>query len=204
MKNEIIIIGAGGHVTSVLNLLKYTEYTVIGIYDNSYQEGKNELINAIPVKGRIDSIPSRYQILLSIGDNHERRRLFHRFSNQILADNLIHELSFIEDHIEMGIANQILANSYLNANTVIGNNNIINSSSTIEHEVRIGSHNHISVNTTICGRVTIGDSCFIGAGTVIIDKINICSDVTIGAGSVVIRSIEEPGVYVGNPLRKIK
>jgi len=204
MTNEIAIIGAGGHVRSVLSLLKHTEYNIIGIYDNSYLEDKDELINSIPVKGGIDSIPSNYDIILSVGNNHERSRLFHTFSDKILKKNIIHDLAFIEDHVKMGKANQVLANSYLNANVIIGDNNIINTSATIEHEVKIGSHNHISVNTTICGRVTIGDSCFIGAGSVVIDKLNICSDVTVGAGSVVIRNIYEPGVYVGNPLRRIK
>jgi len=74
----------------------------------------------------------------------------------------------------------------------------------LEHETEVGDHNHISVNATLCGRVKLGNLCFIGAGSVVIDKIKICDNVVLGANSVVIEDITEPGVYVGNPARKIK
>ena len=68
----------------------------------------------------------------------------------------------------------------------------------------IGNNCHIAPNSTICGRVQISNNVFIGAGVVIIDKVKICEQVTIGAGSLVLKDITEPGVYVGNPIRKIK
>ena len=58
-------------------------------------------------------------------------------------------------------------------------------------------------NATICGGVNISDNVFIGAGTTVIDSISICKNVVIGANSLVIKDIEFPGVYVGNPAKKI-
>lgn len=52
--------------------------------------------------------------------------------------------------------------------------------------------------------VKIGDDCWIGARTIILPGVSICTRVIVGAGSVVSKSIKEPGVYVGNPVRKIK
>ncbi|MEQ9638101.1 MAG: hypothetical protein RLW68_18740 [Devosia marina] len=49
-----------------------------------------------------------------------------------------------------------------------------------------------------------GDNVVIGAGSVIIGPIDICDNVTIGAMSLVNKSIVEPGVYVGVPVRRIK
>lgn len=49
----------------------------------------------------------------------------------------------------------------------------------------------------------IGNNVSIGSNATIL-PVNICSDVVIGAGAVVTKSILEPGVYVGNPARKIK
>nr|HQU73633.1 N-acetyltransferase [Calditrichia bacterium] len=34
--------------------------------------------------------------------------------------------------------------------------------------------------------------------------VRICDNVVIGAGSVVTRDITEPGIYAGNPARKIR
>jgi len=48
-----------------------------------------------------------------------------------------------------------------------------------------------------------GDNVVIGVGSIVLGPISICDNVMIGAGSFVNKSITEPGVYVGNPLRKI-
>lgn len=50
--------------------------------------------------------------------------------------------------------------------------------------------------TKICNRVSIGSNA-----TIL--PVSICEDVVIGAGAVVTRDITEPGVYAGNPARKI-
>ena len=42
----------------------------------------------------------------------------------------------------------------------------------------------------------------IGSGTVLL-PVFICSGVTIGAGSVVTKDIHEPGIYAGNPCKKL-
>tara|TARA_B100000700_G_C14716619_1_gene701716 strand:- start:227 stop:655 length:429 start_codon:yes stop_codon:yes gene_type:complete len=49
----------------------------------------------------------------------------------------------------------------------------------------------------------IGNNVLIGSNATIL-PISICDDVIIGAGSVVTKDITKPGVYVGNPAKKIK
>lgn len=49
----------------------------------------------------------------------------------------------------------------------------------------------------------IGNSVSIGSNATIL-PVNICDDVVIGAGAVVTKNIDEPGIYVGNPARRIK
>lgn len=51
--------------------------------------------------------------------------------------------------------------------------------------------------------VYIGDNVFIGVNSLVMPGVEVCSNVVIGAGSVVVKSIMEPGIYVGNPVRKI-
>jgi len=49
----------------------------------------------------------------------------------------------------------------------------------------------------------IGKRCRIGSNVTIL-PVKICNDVTIGAGSVVTKDIIKPGIYAGNPARRIK
>jgi len=52
-------------------------------------------------------------------------------------------------------------------------------------ETKIGNHVSIGTNATIL-------------------PVRICEHVVIGAGSVVTKNIEEPGIYAGNPARKLR
>lgn len=53
------------------------------------------------------------------------------------------------------------------------------------------------------GSIKFGDNIFIGAGAIVLPNVSICSNVIVGAGAIVSKSIEEEGVYVGSPLRKV-
>lgn len=50
---------------------------------------------------------------------------------------------------------------------------------------------------------TIGNNVSIGSNATIL-PVTICNNVVIGAGSVVTKNILEPGVYTGNPAKKIR
>lgn len=49
----------------------------------------------------------------------------------------------------------------------------------------------------------IGCNVSIGSNATIL-PVNICDNVVIGAGSVVTKNISEPGIYAGNPAKKIR
>jgi UDP-N-acetylbacillosamine N-acetyltransferase len=184
--------------------MSYFNVSDMCIYDSSFEEGEQKIINSIPLIGSIDDIELNQDVFLSIGDNSLREKYFLKFKDQVIKKTIFHNSSLQEKDITFGDANQVFAHSYINSKAIIRDNNIINTGAIIEHESSIGSHNHVSVGVVICGRASIGDMCFIGAGSVILDKVSICDNVIIGAGSVVIRDINDPGTYVGNPAIKIK
>lgn len=49
----------------------------------------------------------------------------------------------------------------------------------------------------------IGDRVSIGSNATIL-PVTICNDVVIGAGAVVTKNIDKPGVYAGNPARRLR
>ncbi len=51
-------------------------------------------------------------------------------------------------------------------------------------------------------KTNIGNRVSIGSNATIL-PVSICDDVVIGAGAVVTKDITEPGVYVGNPARRV-
>jgi maltose O-acetyltransferase len=53
-------------------------------------------------------------------------------------------------------------------------------------------------------KIIIGDNVQIGAGAIVLGGVTICDNVLVGAGAVVNKNIDEAGIYVGVPARKIK
>jgi UDP-N-acetylbacillosamine N-acetyltransferase len=143
--------------------------------------------------------------LISYGELNIRTKVFTELKNKGLkiGNCIANDAIIYNNQILSGLNNQIFDHTYIGPGTVIGNNNIINTGAIIEHEVSIKDNNHIAPGSVICGRVKIGSFVFAGANSVIRDKLSICDNVTIGAGSVVVKDISEPGVYVGNPVRKL-
>jgi acetyltransferase-like isoleucine patch superfamily enzyme len=56
---------------------------------------------------------------------------------------------------------------------------------------------------TLWRETRVGNRVLIGSNATIL-PVRICDDVTIGAGSVVTRDITVPGIYAGNPARKLR
>lgn len=50
---------------------------------------------------------------------------------------------------------------------------------------------------------SVGDNVSIGSNATIL-PVSICDNVVIGAGAVITKDIKEPGIYAGNPAKKIK
>ena len=58
-------------------------------------------------------------------------------------------------------------------------------------------------NKTLWRATRIGNHVSIGSNATIL-PVSICNHVVIGAGAVLTKNITEPGVYAGNPAKKIK
>jgi UDP-3-O-[3-hydroxymyristoyl] glucosamine N-acyltransferase len=56
----------------------------------------------------------------------------------------------------------------------------------------------------VSGNVKIYDLVYLGTNSSIKEKLSIHSLTTIGLNSGVVKHIDEPGIYVGSPAKKIK
>lgn len=120
----------------------------------------------------------------------------------------------LEENVFVGPFVEIQKGVEIGARTKIQSHSFICELVTIGHDCFIG-HGVMFINDTFAsGRPAGGDSSkwkhtrignqvSIGSNATIL-PVSICDDVVIGAGAVVTRNISEPGVYAGNPAKKIK
>lgn len=117
------------------------------------------------------------------------------------------------DNVFIGPFVEIQGNTRIGDNSKIQSHTFICEYVTVERDCFIG-HGVMFANDMFregkpnadresWGRITIGNNVSIGSGATIL-AVSICDGVVIGAGSVVTRSIEEKGVYAGNPARLLR
>jgi sugar O-acyltransferase (sialic acid O-acetyltransferase NeuD family) len=199
--SSVVIVGAGGHTRTLINILELQGIQIEGIYDEVIRS-EGEQILGYSVKP-LAEIPKELAVIVSKGDVEGKVKYSNLYLNRIVAENLIHPKANIESTL-LGTANQISSNCYITPTAKIGSHNVIYSGTIIEHESIIGDYSIVTVNVSICGRSKIGNNCFIGAGAVVLPNVSICDHAIIGAGAVVTKDILSPGTYVGAPAKLIQ
>ncbi len=121
---------------------------------------------------------------------------------------------FIGDDCFIGPFVEIQQNVIVEHSTKIQSHSFICEMVTIGHHCFIGHGvmfiNDVFVNDrpaegnkNLWKKTNIGNHVVIGSNATIL-PVSICDGVVIGAGAVVTKSITRPGVYVGNPAKKLK
>jgi len=118
--------------------------------------------------------------------------------------NLVHKTAYLSPiRFKLSDGNYFGPHVTIAPNVDIEGMNFFNRNCSVGHDAQIGYYNHIGPGATVCGRCKIGNRNYIGAGSVIRDGVTIGCDVTVGAGAVVTENLNEPGVYVGVPAKKL-
>lgn len=211
MKKPIILIGGGGHCISCIDIIEQGgEYEIKGILDLPEKVGQTIL--GYPVIGTDDDmdkfLPDCNNFHITVGQI-EKTLLREKIYARVKASGgnlpvIVSPGACVSKHAKVGEGTVVMHGAFVNAGATVGKNCILNSNSLVEHEAEIGDFCHISTSAIANGQVKVGSGCFIGSNTVIGNNITITGNVVIAAGSQVLRSIKLPGVYIGNPLRKIR
>src|SRR5690554_3324545 len=164
---KIILLGAGGHASVVLNvLLQNNNIKIVGFTDSNYSE--NNTYKSYPIIGTDNILEEVFRVNIadhafitvgSTGDNVLRQELFNKIKSiGFKSLNIIHNKTIIsKKEVQLGQGNFISAGVVINPDVEIGNNNIINTGSIIEHGCYIGNHIHIAPGAVLAGNVCVGD-----------------------------------------------
>jgi sugar O-acyltransferase (sialic acid O-acetyltransferase NeuD family) len=211
MPVPILLLGGGGHCASCIEVLRSTQvYSPCGILDSPDLLGVE--VSGIPVIGSDDDLgefrKSFDMALVTVGflkTPDVRKRLFAALVESGFGLPVITaSTAYRAESCRVSEGTVLMHQSLVNARASVGRNCIINSKALVEHDAVIGDNCHVSTGALINGNCVIGEDCFIGSGSVIRHGLSIAAGCTIGAGAVVVSDITDPGVYAGNPARKIR
>ena len=192
MKNKILLVGAGGHAISCIDVIeKNNKYTIYGLIDNN-RTGKIMGYNIIGDDKKLEEILINKKVrsaIISVGQIRSyliREILYKKFKTLgFKFPTIISPLSYVSKNAKIGEGTIIMHGCIINSGATIGNNCIINTNALIEHSVAIKDNSHISTNATINGDVLIQNGSFIGSGSIIKEGVTISKNSFIKANSFV-------------------
>ncbi len=207
MQHKVILIGAGGQAKVIADIIIKNKDFLLGFLDDNKEKNTN-IISDYKVIGKFDDCIEmqnknpEIEFIIAIGDNRDRMKIAQKYNLSYYT--AVHPNAAIGMNAKIKEGTVIMANAVVNSNASIGRHCIINTGVVVEHDNQIGDFVHLSPNSTLTGNVRVGCCTHIGAGATVRNNINIGSDIVIGAGAVVVKDIEEPGIYVGVPARKLE
>jgi sugar O-acyltransferase (sialic acid O-acetyltransferase NeuD family) len=149
--------------------------------------------------------PTTHYMIVAMGDSRSRFDVVQRLPKETVYFTFIHPTALILDkNIEIGEGSFIGAYSILTTNIKVGKHALLNRANHIGHDTKIGNYFSAMPGAIVSGNVKIYDCVYMGTNSSIREKLSIHSLCTIGMNSCVVKNINEPGVYVGTPAKKLK
>lgn len=173
MKQEIILIGGGGHCKSCIDVIESQEkYTIAGIVD--IKEKKGQKVLGYPIIASDDDFSeltkSYKNFLITVGQiniSDTRADLFNALAKyKINFPVIMSPYAVVSKYAKISGGTIIMHHAIVNCDAVIGKNCIINTKALIEHDAVIEDNCHIATNAVINGGVKVEEGSFVGSGAV--------------------------------------
>ena len=210
-KKQILLIGGGGHCKSCIEVIEsINEYQITGIIDAKDKIGEHILgYKVIGCDDDLKHFRNKYDYaLITVGQIKSvavRVKLYNMLKELgYILPVIVASTAYVSKHTLIGEGTIIMHQTMVNADVIIGKSCIINTKALIEHDTSVGDFCHISTNTILNGNVIVGKECFIGSNTTFVNGLSIVNNVFVGINSLVTKNLNKTGIYVGNPVRKIK
>lgn len=187
-----VLIGNGGHAREVMAQMGVK---LIRFVDDKYVDDET-----LPLS-QFD--PTKYVAMVAIANSRDRYDIVQRLPKETQFFTFVHPTALLMDNVVIGEGSFVGAYSILTTNIKIGDHAILNRGNHIGHDCVIGSFFSAMPGAIVSGNVTIYDLVYMGNNSSIREKLSIHSLSTIGMNSAVVKHIEEPGTYVGCPVKKM-
>jgi sugar O-acyltransferase (sialic acid O-acetyltransferase NeuD family) len=204
LSKKLVIIGAGGHATSVANAAKSAGFDICFFVDSGR---KGLTLFGAPIIGNISEVAvSEYCFAIAVGDNAVRERIYlkiladYRLSFPVIA----HSSAIVSYNTTIREGTVLMPGSIVGPNCTIGRFCFLSSMSSLDHDCEVSDFGSLAPGSITGGHVSIGLRSAISIGAVIKNDIIIGQDSVIGANSYVNRAVPANVIAYGSPAKIIR
>jgi sugar O-acyltransferase (sialic acid O-acetyltransferase NeuD family) len=189
---SLALVGAGGHAREVMAQM---DKNLICFVDDEFSD-----TNAKPLS---EFDPNKYKLLIAVGDSKLRMDMYAKLPKSTEFFSFIHPTANImSDTVQIGNGTFIGAQSILTCDIVVGNHVLLNRCNQISHDNTLEDFVSLMPNVSLSGNVHLKKGVFLGANSSVKENVKITEKTVIGMHSLVTKSLDEPGVYFGVPVKK--
>lgn len=174
-QNKVYMLGAGGHASVLMDILKKQNIKVSGIFAPA-MDLRRKIFSGIPFSTNEDEVLQleKGSVWLvnglgflpgsTIRDTVAKKFKSHGF--KFLT--VIARSAEVSEYAKIGSGVQLLNGVTVQAGAIIQDDTIINTRAIVEHDCLVGSASHLAPNSTMCGGVRTGKNVFIGSNATIL------------------------------------
>ena len=191
---EIILIGAGGHCNSCIDVIELEKkYKIFGLVDDK-KKIKNLKYKILENNKNLKFLTKSKFAHVSIGQINNLKKREKIFLNLkkigFKMPSIISPLAYVSPKAKIGEGTIIMHGAIINRGAIIGKNCIINTKALIEHDAFVGDNCHVATRSTLNGGVILGNNSFIGSHAILKQNIKVGKNCFVNANLFVNKNIK--------------
>lgn len=197
MNNGVLLIGAGGHASVLLDMLIEQNINVLGYVSPSiannqrlfsqyrWYHNDEDILQfdkaTIKLVNGIGSLPGN---TLRVDFYNKYEKLGYSFATLVSKDASVSKYATLDQGV------QVMRGAMVQTGTSVGYNSIVNTGSIVDHDCSIGGNNHIAPGVTLSGQVNSKENVHFGTGSSVIQSVLLGDNVVIGAGVTITKDVD--------------
>lgn len=205
MSRPLLIIGAGGHASVLIDTLRQQGRELLGVVSPDMIADRlvvSGIAHYASDEDILDFDKDRIYLVNGLGSlpgDTLRGDLYARYQRLgYQFESVVASTAIVSSYADIGQGVQIMAGAIIQSGVTVGLNGIINTGAIVDHDCIIGENNHIAPGATLSGGVKTGDKVHVGTGACIIQNIVVGASAVVGAGAVITKNIPAGYIAYGN------
>lgn len=202
---SVLVIGAGGHATSVAEVARSAGHRVLAFVDAA--RAGTSLLGLPVVAAPDEGLAAGAGLVVAIGDNAVRQRVAEQLRERHPAaafPALVHASASVSAYATLGAGSVVMQNASVGANARVGAFCIVNTAASIDHDTTMADYASIAPGAVTGGGVSIGLRSAVSIGAVVKHGVSIGADSVLGANSYLHADLPAGRVAWGSPARVVR
>jgi sugar O-acyltransferase (sialic acid O-acetyltransferase NeuD family) len=198
---RIVIVGAGGHATSVAETAAAAGYEIVAFVGRP-DHGDTRF--GVPIVAEVPDghVAGGGVLVVAEGDNSAREAAVARLGLDVTPETfpaLVHPSASVSQFANLGAGTVVLQGGVVGAAASVGAFCIVNTGASVDHDGELADYASIGPGAMLGGKVRIGTRTAIGIGAVVKQGLAVGNDAVLGANSYAHYDIPANCVAYGSP-----